>query len=199
MSQINREESKMADREVQTIRDLIYYQYSKLICRSSFKIPDGTSSEEEHNGFVKKTFQELKNGIKQWTDIVREDLQFVESDRNCIYCDESLNITQEHIVPKALKLLSKCGQCDRIQGAHNLVWICRECKSTKGFKGLYEFYKSKYPEEEKYYNYIPPLAEKKYLKTIFCCHECLGTLDRCEVKKDNKIDVLDIDYIFNRL
>ena len=187
----------MPDREVQTIRDLIYYQYAKLVCRSAFKIPDGMNAKGEHYGFIKKTFKELKAGRKHWSDIIREDLQFVESDKNCVYCGSSFNITQEHIVPKSLKLLSKCVECDRIQGIHNLVWACRDCNSSKGLKGIYEFYKAKYPEEKKYYDYIPPLVEKKYLKTMYFCHECAGTLDRGDINADGKIDVVDIDFILH--
>jgi hypothetical protein len=46
----------------------------------------------------------------------------------------------------------------------------------KSAKGLYQFFKGKYPAERKFYDLIPPLLEKKYLKTIYNCHLCAGTL-----------------------
>jgi len=33
----------------------------------------------------------------------------------------------------------------------------------KPAKGLYQFFKGKYPAERKFYDFIPPLLEKKYL------------------------------------
>ncbi|MCX5637371.1 MAG: hypothetical protein NTX52_06730 [Planctomycetota bacterium] len=37
----------------------------------------------------------------------------------------------------------------------------------KATKGLYQFFKDKFPTERKFYDLIPPLLEKKYLKTIY--------------------------------
>ena len=31
---------------------------------------------------------------------------------------------------------------------------------------------------------IPPLVEKKYLKTVYRCHECAGTLDSVDADGD---------------
>ncbi len=68
----------MPDKEVKTIQDLIFYQYAKIIAKSSFGIPDGQAAKREHYGFIKNKFQELRDGIMSWSDILREDLQFVE-------------------------------------------------------------------------------------------------------------------------
>ncbi|GBD88119.1 hypothetical protein BMS3Abin03_02053 [bacterium BMS3Abin03] len=187
----------MPDREVQTVKDLIYYQYSKLICRSAFKIPDGVQAKGKHYGFIKNTFRDLKSGYKNWSDIIREDLQFVEVEKKCIYCGSEETVTREHIVPKSLFIKNECTTCDRIQSIHNLIWACRSCNSSKGTIGLYEFYKLKYPDENKFYDLIHPLAEKKYLKTMYYCHECAGTLNSEDPNHDGKIDVLDIDYILH--
>ncbi len=65
----------------------------------------------------------------------------------------------------------------------------------KSAKGLYRFFKEKYPGEKKFYDLIPPLLEKKYLKTIYNCHECAGTLDAGDIDGDGELTVLDIDQI----
>ena len=44
-------------------------------------------------------------------------------------------------------------------------------------------------DNPKYYDYLPPLLEKKYLKTIYHCHLCKGDLD----KEIDGISVLDLD------
>jgi hypothetical protein len=76
----------MPDRDVQTVQDLIYYQYAKIITKRAFNVPDGQAAKGQHYGFIKKTFRELQSGGKLWSEITREDWQFVESDKRCIYC-----------------------------------------------------------------------------------------------------------------
>ena len=49
----------MPDRDVTTIRDLIYYQYAKIIARSALHAPDGTAAKAN----IKQTFRELRNKL----------------------------------------------------------------------------------------------------------------------------------------
>jgi hypothetical protein len=67
----------MPDKDVKTIRDLIFYQYAKVIARRAFSLADGKAAKGQHYGFVKKTFRDLKNGAKLWSEITREDWQIV--------------------------------------------------------------------------------------------------------------------------
>jgi 5-methylcytosine-specific restriction endonuclease McrA len=53
-----------------------------------------------------------------------------------------------------------CAACNRIHCIYNLVWACKNCNSSKGVKGLCEFFQLKYPDDKKFYDRIPPLAEK---------------------------------------
>jgi hypothetical protein len=76
----------MPDRDVATIKDLIYYQYAKIIAKRAMHTSDGKQAKTGHYGFIKTTFRDLKTGKKSWSEITREDWQFVESDRECIYC-----------------------------------------------------------------------------------------------------------------
>ena len=85
--------------------------------------------------------------------------------------------------------------CDIIQGIHNQIRACGGCNCLKGTKGLYEFYRAKFPCERKFYDLIPPLLEKKYLKTIFNCHQCTETLDGGDLDHDGDLTVLDVDFI----
>jgi len=55
----------------------------------------------------------------------------------------------------------------------------------------------KYPNERNFYDFIPPLLKKKYLKTIYDCHRCAGTLTKGDIDGDGKITVLDIDFILH--
>ncbi len=67
----------MPDRDVETIRDLIYYQYAKVIARSAFKAADGKEAKKSNYGFIKNKFRELKNGVKSWSGITREDYSWL--------------------------------------------------------------------------------------------------------------------------
>ena len=53
----------LPDRDVRTIRDLIHYQYAKIIARSAFSVPDGTTAKDSYYGFIKQTFRELHNKL----------------------------------------------------------------------------------------------------------------------------------------
>jgi hypothetical protein len=92
----------MPDRDVETIQDLIYYQYAKIIARRAFDAADGKEAKGRHYGFIKKTFLELKSGVKSWSEITREDWQFVEAEKKCMYCGSESGLSREHIVPKSL-------------------------------------------------------------------------------------------------
>lgn len=186
----------MPDRDVKTIQDLIYYQYAKIIARRAFSATNGKEAKNQHYGFIKKTFLELKNGKKSWSEITREDWQFVEADKKCIYCGSETALHKEHLVPKSLNIKQACSSCDKIQGIHNQIWACEKCNTSKSDKGLYDFYRDKYPEDKKFYDMIPPLAEKKYLKTIYNCHICANTLNKGNLS-GKEISVLDIDLILH--
>ena len=185
----------MPDRDVKTIQDLIYYQYAKIIARRAFGAADGKEAKAQAYGFIKQTFRELKSGIKSWSEITREDWQFVEAEKKCIYCGSENDLHKEHIVPKSLAIRQDCSTCDTIQEIHNQIWACGQCNSMKARKGLYQFFKEKYPGEKKFYDLIPPLLEKKYLKTIYNCHLCARTLNSGDIDGDGEITVLDIDFI----
>jgi hypothetical protein len=188
----------MPDRDVHTVRDVIYFQYSKIIAKAAFKLSDGREAKKSAYGFIKNTFRELQSGKIVWSEITREDWQFVGSEKNCIYCGSSENMHKEHIVPKSIKINERCSECERILQIHNQIWACADCNHKKGTLGLYRFYKSRMPEEKKFFDFLPPLLEKKYLKTMYFCHQCAGTLDSTDLDGDNSMTVLDIDWIIKR-
>lgn len=181
----------MPIRDAKTIQDLIYYQYAKIVGKRAL----GEEAKKVHFGFINKTYQDLKSGAKSWSEITREDRQFVEAEKRCVYCGAEGDLHWEHIVPKSLKIRAECQTCETIQGIHNQIWACSRCNSAKSAKGLYQFFKDKYPGERKFYDLIPPLLEKKYLKTIMNCHLCAGTLQMGDIDGDGELTVLDIDHI----
>jgi len=53
----------MRDRDVTTVKYLIYYQPAKIIARSALHAPDGTAAKANHYGFIKQTFRELHGDL----------------------------------------------------------------------------------------------------------------------------------------
>lgn len=189
----------MPDRDVKTIIDVINFQYAKIITCSAFKLENGKEAKEKYYGFVKQTFKDLKSGKKARSDILREDWQFAESDKVCAYCGSNTDLAREHIVPRSFGVNERCHGCDIIQGIHNQVLSCKKCNSEKGTLGLYSFYKKKLIGEKKFYDFVPPLIEKKYLKTILCCFErCAQCLEYEDLDGDGAMTVLDIDFALKK-
>jgi hypothetical protein len=179
----------MPDKDVKTILDLIWYQYAKIIAKSAI----GNDAKKTSYGFIKEIFRDLKNNEMQWSSILREDKQFVQSDKKCIYCGSGEDLQWEHIVPKTIKINDRCPDCERVQGIHNQAWACKSCNGAKKQKGLYAFWHEKCPEDKKFYDHIPPLLEKKYLKTIYYCHKCNGMLESGDLNGDGELNVFDLD------
>lgn len=187
----------MIDRDLHTIRDLIYYQYSKLLCKSLLQDPNDLNSSSDHSQCVNKIFLELKSGVKNWSELISKGLPLDESSKVCLFCGNAFDVSPDHIVPMSLKISVRCSSCDIIHAVHNLIWVCKVCNSSKGTFGLYEFYKHKYPYDKNCFALIPPLAEMRYLRTMYHCHECAGSLDSSDPNHDGKVDVLDIDFILH--
>lgn len=179
----------MPDRDVRTFQDLIWYQYAKIIAKCAL----GPDVKQAHYGFVKQTLRDLQSGKKQWSDITREDWQLVESEKQCVYCGSIDNLSREHLVPKTLHINERCPTCGIIQSIHNQVWSCRSCNSQRGTMGLYAFFAKRLPLDRKFYDRIPTLAEKKYLKTVYECLSRCTALFTDMPKGGKQPDVLGLD------
>ena len=175
----------MPIKDANTIRKLIFYQYAKIIAKQAI----GSDSKKNDFGFVVVKYHELIRGEIKWSDILRNDKRLFDESEACAYCGAVGDLQWEHIVPKSLRINERCATCDRIQSIHNMVRACKSCNAAKGDKGLYHFIHDSHPETKKFSDLVPVLVEEKYLKTIYCCHQCKGTLDN-EIKG---ITVLDLD------
>lgn len=159
---------------VKTIKDLIFWEYAKLISGSAL-------SDRKNYSFVMYTFKQLQSGEKKWSDILREDINM---DANkCAYCGHAKELSNDHIVPKR--------ECHFAE-VHNIVKACKTCNSSKGDQDLIEWWGL-----ERRYE-IPRIVMGKYLKMLYICHECRGTLDKRDLNLDGKINLLDLAYILKK-
>ena len=173
---------------VRTIRDLIYWQYAKIISNSA-------GEGKENYAFIMNRFKALKEGEIEWSSAIREYVKEREVD-SCIYCGSMEQLTTDHILPRAR------GGPDM---ADNAVRVCKGCNSSKGSRRLYEWYGL----EER--NDLPRVAEGKYLKLLYSLHGEGGTLDstpkslcpRCDLGKrcpvPGKLSVYCLEGTFTKI
>jgi len=134
---------------VKSVRDLIFWQYAKIIAESA-------GFGKKNYGFVMKKFGQLKEGEIFWNEI-REYVKEREKRDECIFCGAKTNLTVDHMLPRCFN-----GPDDE----KNIIWICQECNSSKGSKRLYEFLTVKKGLEGAKYE-VPRIAEGKYLKLVY--------------------------------
>lgn len=163
----------MPHASVKTIRNLIYWEYAKLIAGSAVK-------DRKNYAFIVYTYTKLRNQQIHPSTILRENQLLVgEYPDKCAYCEKKTeNMHWEHIIP------SSRGGPDTID---NQVLSCQSCNLSKGDKDPYEWY----GEEKKYE--IPRLVWGKYLKVIYEMHERKETLEKACSK------TLDITCVLSSL
>lgn len=145
----------MPPKAVKTIKEIIYYQYAKIISSSS-------GFGKTNYGMIMKKCKQLCSGEINWSSSVREWLKEKEEPNICIYCGKGKDLTVEHILPRC------CGGEDI---ADNVVMVCKSCNSSKGGKRLYEW--QGLDAKDTHHR----IAEGKYLKYLYALHEKQGTLD----------------------
>lgn len=139
---------------VKTIRDLIYWQYAKLIAKSA--------GQEKQFGFIMDRFKKLQAGKIEWSGSIREYIREQEVIGRCIYCGSVRELTVDHLIPR-----SRGGP----ESGDNAVTACRACNSSRGDKGIYEWFELNRKDE------VPRIVEGKYLKELYALHQKKGTLD----------------------
>jgi len=173
----------MPSKAIKSIRDIIYYQYAKIITNSA-------GFGKENYGMIMSYWKKLKNGEIHWSSSVREWVHEHESANTCIYCGVEGKLSTEHILPS-----SRGGE----NITDNVVRVCKSCNSSKGSKRLYEWKGLK--AKDRHHR----IAEGKYLKYLYQLHEKQGTLDIetvpelctiCDMQKccetDNSVEKLSV-------
>ena len=144
---------------VKTVKDLIFWQYAKIISESA-------GFGKRNWGFVMKKFKQLKEGEIFWNEI-REYVKEKEKKDECIFCGRKTNLTVDHLLPRCFN-----GPNDE----KNIIFVCKECNCSKGPRRLYEYWTLKKGLEGAKYE-VPRIAEGKYLKFLYEVLRNKGLLD----------------------
>jgi len=164
---------RMPPKAVKTIRDLIYWQYAKLISHS-------VGYGKKNYGFVMDRFQKLKHGEIEWSGSIREWVKEREDSGICIYCGERIALCTDHLIPK-----SRGG----LDIGDNAATACVTCNTSRGDKGIYEWFGLREKDE------VPRIVEGKYLKLLYQLHERNGTLDIDRKTLKSLCESCDIGYL----
>lgn len=159
---------------VKTLRDLIYWEYAKLIAGSAV-------GNRKNYGFIMHSFKKLRTGQLKPSPILTENKILVKAEKVCAYCGSAGHLHWEHVIPRSR------GGPDTID---NIVLACEQCNLSKGDKDPFEWYGRDRRDE------IPRLILGKYLKLVFDEHDSKGTLDATDLNGNSKIDIYDLGAIF---
>jgi hypothetical protein len=158
---------------VWTIRDLIHWQYAKIISESA-------GFGRKKYGFVMSRFKRLQDGEIEWSSSIRKFVRDREKPGECIYCGSTAELSRDHLVPR------ERGGPD---APDNVVEACRKCRSAKGDKGIYEWF-----QLSRRYD-VPGPAEGKYLKVLQEMHSERGTLDVDRATIERLCEQCEIGYL----
>lgn len=158
---------------VKTICDLIHWQYAKIISESA-----GTGKRQFP--FVMNRFKKLQSGEIEWSGSIREYIREREKPNQCIYCGSNEDLSYDHLIPR-----NRNGP----DIPANVVMACKSCNSSKGGKGLYEWFTL-----DRRYD-VPRVAEGKYLKLLYKLHNENGTLETGRSDLDRLCIGCEIGYL----
>ena len=163
----------MPPHAVKTIRDLIFWQYAKIIAASA-------GVGKRNYGFVMDRYKKLRSGDIEWSGSIREWVRERELPNACIYCGASEGLSTDHLIPK-----SRRGP----DIPDNAVVSCMACNSSKGARGVYEWYHLERKDE------VPRVAEGKYLKLLYQLHDGMGTLDAGRTDLERLCEDCEVGYL----
>jgi len=174
----------MPPKYVTTVRELIYWEYAKLIARAA-----GLGA---NYGFIVSRYKKLVSGEMSWSSTVRDHEKEMEKGNVCVYCSATDKLSTDHIIP-----ISRAGVDQRIvallDSADNCVQACRSCNSSKNNRDVFEWYGSDRTDE------IPKLVLSKFLKLAYRIHETQGTLDLKDPNMDGVLDTYDLGVVITSL
>lgn len=141
----------MAKKEIEVVRELIYYSYANLAMAHS-----AVERKQDKYGVLNymiraKLFKGLKDGTMNMRSIFDDEKIKLTTGQICNYCGSSGSLALDHIFPK------RYGGDD---SADNLLFACRSCNSSKGKKDLMEWMDCKG-------QFLPLMIIRRYLKLTF--------------------------------
>lgn len=161
-------------RTFSTARELIYWEYAKLISEKAV-------GDRMNYKFTNFTFQRFVKGRAAPSSILTENQKLFSLGDVCAYCGAAGKLHWEHIIPVSI------GGPDNID---NMVRACAPCNLEKGARDPYQWYLSKKSDP------IPRLVLGKFLKVVFEEYATRGLLDSTDFMKSHAVERVNLSSIF---
>ena len=158
-----------------TVRELIYWEYAKLISEKAVR-------DRLNYKFANFTFQKLLQGKATPSSILSENQQLFLLGNVCAYCGATGALHWEHIIPVSI------GGPDSID---NMVRACAPCNLAKGALDPYQWYFRKKAGEQ-----IPRIVLGKFLKVVFEEYAAHDRLDSPEFMRLHGVERVTLSSIF---
>ncbi|GEM_PF-6899537 len=157
---------------IRTIRQLIIWEYAGIL-------PAFQSGQRNDWLQSVRNYDQLSSNDEKWRHILYEAVK-IDPNR-CAYCGSEEELSVTYIVPRQV-----CSAAE----AHNIVRVCRKCNISKGAQDLIKWWGAGKR------NKLPAAVLGKYLKILYLCHECNGTLDDYALNEEGRVDILYPGYLF---
>jgi hypothetical protein len=152
----------MPPHNVNSIKNLIYWQYSKLYAESK------GNWENFYSEIVNK-YNKLKSGENKWLEDINNFIDKYERKNECIYCGSKGDIFQSYLMQI---------QHGGLNTTENMIHVCPNCDSSRENKLFYDWWYESVPIAKSNGLFFPSLiAEVKYLKLLYDLHDNKDTLN----------------------
>lgn len=173
----------MAKKNIETVRELIYYSYANLAMAHTAVEKKQVKYGTFNYVIRAKLFKGLKDGTMNMRSIFDDEKIKLQTGQICNYCGTSERLALDHIFPQ------KYGGLDN---AENLIYACRTCNSSKGKKDLMEWMAFRG-------SFLPLMIIRRYLKLTFLYCRNNALLDKKiedlkELELPFKIELLPTSY-----
>ena len=159
---------------IRTAKEVMLWGYARLMSEKAL-------GDRKNWLFTLHSFEQLNYDEKKWYRILQE-IVIMELNK-CAYCDSTENSLFTYIVVKKM-----CPFAEK----HNIISVCKKCAFSKGSKDLIEWWGVERIDK------LPRPVMEKYLKMLYMCHECNGTLDDFAVNDDGEIDISVLGCVFKK-
>jgi hypothetical protein len=140
---------------VKTIREEIFFEYAKLISRSTLK-------GNVDYPFVSNRFKALLNGKITMAGMNREWPGDLDQPPACAFCGHTDELELDYLIP-----LGRGGS----PSSENTVLSCPACRASRGEKGVFQWLGLEKSEG------LDPFIAGRYLQELFDAHSQKGTLE----------------------
>lgn len=164
---------------IETVKDLIFWEYATQLYEPTEE-DEATDPltvqivQERKHKFILEKYYQLQKDQRGWMNLYPEQIR----EDACSYCSSVQDIQKTELVYG-----KTCPRVEKI----NFVYACASCRDSRGDKEFLSWWKEHFPMKP-----VDRVLMRKYLKILYACHSCVGTLFRSLPDPYKFEDILDV-------